>query len=140
MINKLWYFPKWWSWGHKKGDRERRRTSPERSSKNQKWSISKGTVGLGFWSVNSSLLQKYDICWYRLEPYLVNLWELDYLFVPLPFLCFISLSVGPFILCKTKIIAAIEATYAVANREPEKNIFPYKPEFFFFWGFLFATA
>ena len=36
--------------------------------------------------------------------------------------------------------SSIEATYAVANREPEKNIFPYKPEFVFFSGFLFATA
>ena len=36
--------------------------------------------------------------------------------------------------------SSIEATYAVANREPERNIFPYKPEFVFFSGFLFATA
>ena len=35
--------------------------------------------------------------------------------------------------------SSIEAMQ-LQNREPEKNIFPYKPEFVFFSGFLFATA
>ena len=36
--------------------------------------------------------------------------------------------------------SSIEATFAVANREPEKNIFPYKPEFFFFLRLSFRNC